>query len=99
MRKEHVMEDKETYEKAKTRVEAKMGFYVHLVIFVAVNILLIIINYTTSPQYLWFKWPLIGWGIGILFHLLGVFVFSEGSPLKEQLIKKEMQRDTRKKWK
>lgn len=93
------MEDQETYEKAKKRVEAKMGFYVHLVIFVAVNILLIIINYTTSPQYLWFKWPLIGWGIGILFHLLGVFVFSEGSSLKEQLIKKEMQRDTRKKWK
>jgi hypothetical protein len=62
MRKEHVMEDHETYEKVKKRVETKMGFYVHLVIFIAVNILLIIINYTTSPQYLWFKWPLIGMG-------------------------------------
>ncbi|UCE79458.1 MAG: 2TM domain-containing protein [Nitrospiraceae bacterium] len=92
------MEDQGTYEKAKKRVEAKMGFYVHLAIFVAVNILLII-NYTTSPQNLSFKWPLIGWGIGILFYALSVFVFSEGSSLKEQLIKKEMQRDTRKKWK
>lgn len=98
MRREHVMEDQGTYETAKKRVEAKMGFYVHLAIFVAVNILLII-NYTTSPQNLSFKWPLIGWGIGILFHALGVFVFSEGSSLKEQFIKKEMQRDTRKKWK
>lgn len=93
------MENQETYEKAKKRVEAKMGFFMHLAIFILVNILLIIINYTTSPQYLWFKWPLIGWGIGLLFHALSVFVYSEGSSLKEQMIKKEMRKDTGEKWK
>jgi len=87
------MENQETYNKAKKRVEAKLGFYIHLAVFVGVNILLIIINLSTSPQYLWFKWPLIGWSVGVFFHALGVFVFSGGSAIKEQMIEKEMKKD------
>jgi transcriptional regulator with XRE-family HTH domain len=34
-----------------------------LIIFIAVNIMLFIINITTSPEYLWFIYPLLGWGI------------------------------------
>ena len=41
-----------------------------------VSILLIAINLNTSSQHLWFKWPLLGWGIGLSFHALGVIVFS-----------------------
>lgn len=90
------MENQEAYQKAKKRVEAKIGFYIHLVVYVGVNILLIIINLRTSSQYLWFKWPLIGWGIGVLFHALGVFVFSGGSAIKAQMIQKEMQKEMKK---
>ncbi len=49
------MENQEAYQKAKKRVEAKIGFYIHLAVYVGVNILLIIINLITSSQYLWFK--------------------------------------------
>ena len=91
------MDDQEAYRKAKRRVDAKIGFYIHLAIYVAVNTLLIAINLLTSSQYLWFKWPLMGWGIGLFFHALGVFVFSGGSAVKEQMIQKEMKKESLKK--
>jgi hypothetical protein len=87
------MENQDAYQRAKKRVEAKIGFYVHLAVYVIVNILLMIINLTTSRQYLWFQWPLIGWGIGLLFHGLGVFIFSGRSPLKEKMIQKEIEKE------
>lgn len=87
------MENQEAYQKAKKRVEAKIGFYIHLAVYLGVNILLIIINLTTSTQHLWFKWPLIGWGIGVFFHALGVFAFTEGSSIKKRMIEKEMKKE------
>ena len=84
------MNDQENYQRAKKKVEAKLGFFTHLIVFIIVNAMLIIINLTTSPHELWFKWPLIGWGIGLFFHGLGVFVIGEGSRIKERMIEKEM---------
>jgi bacteriorhodopsin len=91
------VENQEAYEKAKKRVEAKIGFYIHLAVYVGVNILLIISNLLTSTQELWFRWPLIGWGIGIFFHALGVFAFTERSSIKERMIEKEMKKEALKK--
>ena len=91
------MGNSEAYERAKKKVEAKIGFYVHLAVYVGVNALLIIINLTSSPQYLWFKWPLFGWGIGVLFHGLSVFIFS-GSQIKavkEKMIEEEMKKESK----
>ena len=90
------MENLEAYKRAKKRVEAKIGFYIHLTVYLGVNLLLIIINLTSSPQYLWFKWPLLGWGIGIFFHGLSVFVFSGGrfKAIKEGMIEEEMKKDS-----
>jgi hypothetical protein len=86
------MGDPEAYERAKSRVEAKIGFFIHLAIYVVVNVLLIIINLNTDPEYLWFKWPLIGWGVGVIFHAVGVFFLSGGSMTKERMIEKEMKK-------
>ena len=85
------MENQETYLRAKKRVEAKIAFYLHLAVYIVVNLLLIIINLATSTGYIWFKWPLLGWGIGIGFHALMTFVFSGGSAIKEKMIEKEME--------
>ena len=38
------MSDSEAYERARKRVEAKVGFYIHLAVYVGVNLSLII-NY------------------------------------------------------
>jgi hypothetical protein len=91
------MENQEAYQKAKKRVEAKVGFYIHLSVYIAVNIVLVIINLRTSPEYIWFKWPLIGWSIGLFFHAMGVFVFPGKSAKKEQMIEKEMKKEAEKK--
>ncbi len=84
------MENEEAYKKAKERVEAKLGFYVHLCIYIVVNISLFIINKIASPDYSWFYWPLIGWGIGILFHGIGVLVAIGG--ISDRMIKKELKK-------
>jgi hypothetical protein len=90
------MEDQQAYEKARKRVEAKIAFYIHLTVYVGVNILLVIINLITSPQYLWFKWPLLGWGIGLFFHGLSTFVFVSGKfgRIKERMIEEEIKKDS-----
>lgn len=92
------MENQERYRKAKKRVEAKIGFYLHSAVYVVVNILLIIVNLTTSTKYLWFKWPLIVWGLGLLFHSIGVKFSSAGYSIKERMIKKEMEKYSDHKW-
>lgn len=34
-----------------------------LITFISVNLMLFFINITTSPEHLWFIYPLLGWGI------------------------------------
>jgi len=87
------MEKQEAYQKAKVKVEAKVGFYVHLGIYVAVNALLTIINLSTSSQYSWAMWPLMGWGLAVAIHALRVFVINGGSAIKEQMIREEMAKE------
>ena len=89
------MDDQAAYERARKAVEEKLGFYRHLGTYVVINILLIIINLTTSADYLWFKWPLLGWGIGVAFHGLKVFVFPGHGSFKERMIREQMEKDAR----
>jgi hypothetical protein len=91
------MENEETYQRARRRVEAKIGFYIHLAVYVGVNILLIIINLLTAPRYLWFIWPLIGWGIGIFFHGMSTFFFTDRKfrEIKDKMIEEEIKRESR----
>lgn len=65
------------YDKAKKRVRMIKGFYIHLAVYVLVNILLFLINILTSPGVFWFYWPLLGWGIGLASH--AIFVYGSGS--------------------
>jgi hypothetical protein len=89
------MENNEAYEIAERRVEAKLAFYRHLAIYVAVNVLLIIINLITSPETLWFIWPLLGWGIAIVIQAIQVFVFPTESSLKARMIEKEIEKQSK----
>jgi len=61
------------YQQAKERVTALRGFYVHLTVYVIINLGLFAINMLASPGSLWFFWPLMGWGIAIVLHALRVF--------------------------
>lgn len=38
-----------------------------LITFISVNLMLFFINITTSPEHLWFIYPLLGWGIPLFY--------------------------------
>ena len=77
----HVVETALSQEKAATsRVEEarewrrsrKFGFHWHLWSYLATGGILVLIN-SLTPGPWWFQWPLIGWGIGLVFHFQSVY--------------------------
>ncbi len=56
-------------------VKELKGFYADLMSFIVIIPALFILNYFTSPGYIWAWWVLFGWGIGISIHALTVFEF------------------------
>ena len=81
-----------TYANAKKRVEARMGFYIHLAVYLVVNTFLVVLNLAFTKDYFWSIWPMLGWGSGLIVHGLNTFVFTAESSLKKRLIEKEMQK-------
>ena len=94
--------EEDRYYRAKKKVEKIKGFYANLTSYIFVNILLIGINLSTSPNHLWFYWPLLWWGVGVFFHGLKVFeVFPTfGKDWEEKKIKElmEKEKENREKW-
>jgi hypothetical protein len=95
MRTTNFYEENNSYEFARNRVEELKGFYGNLISYIGFNIFFLLLNLLTSPNRLWFFWPLIGWGIGLFFHAMRVFNYSvfltknwEERKIKE-LMKKE----------
>ena len=88
------MSESELYSRAEKRVDEKMGFYRHLYRFIAVNIILIIINVLFSRGEWWFYWVTLFWGIGLVSHYLKTFVFFEkfDEKYRDQMIEKEMEK-------
>jgi hypothetical protein len=81
------------YQKAKERVAALRGFYIHLGVFVLVNLGLFLRNMISSPDTLWFYWPLIGWGIAVVLHALRVFGGALGSNWEEKKVEELMEKE------
>lgn len=74
-------ENNKDYQEAKKKVEEEKKFYYHLGVFVVMNAFFIILNLATSPDHLWFYWPMLGWGLGLT--LQGVKVFTNVGLSKE----------------
>ena len=86
------MNKEEIHQIARKRIEAKLHFYKHLSVYIAVIFLLFAINYRTSPDYYWFLWPLLGWGIAVVIHAIKVFGDQEGTRIKENMIESEIRK-------
>lgn len=82
--------DRTTVEK---RVDAKIGLYNHLAVYAIFIAALVVINLLTNPRHIWFYWPMLGWGIAILFHLFAVFAFGKDSRLYRRMLDREMLRE------
>ena len=85
------MNNQKTEQTAHQNAKAKVEFRIHLINYIVINAILAVINLTLTPDYLWFIWPLLGWGIGIIFHALNVY-FSPNTSIKERMIEKEMKK-------
>lgn len=79
------------YQRAAKRVEELKGFYSNLISYCLVIPFLAFINLYTSPQYLWFVWPMLGWGFGLSMHALKVYGI--GKNWEEKQIQKILDRD------
>ena len=66
-------------------------FYGNLTSYGIVISFLAILNLMTAPGYLWFLWPALGWGIGIVFHAISVFGI--GKSWEERKIRELMEKD------
>lgn len=88
------------YLEAKKRVKKLKGFYIHLTIYVLVNLMIVLINYQDlKPGESYFKLEnfitLFFWGIGLLAHAMSVFVpqFVLGKNWEERKIRELMDKE------
>ena len=74
---------------ARRRASAKLGWYTHALIYLAVNAVLFVLARQGVTYRPWNLYPAAGWGLGLLLHGISVFVLGAGSGLRERLIERE----------
>ena len=84
------------YRKAKKRVKDKKEFYQHLTSFIGVNISLFVINVVMSPRDIWFIYPLLFWGLALVFHYLSVFGLPGTGKLSAEWEEQEIEMEVQK---
>jgi hypothetical protein len=75
---------------ARRRAGARMGWYVHALVFLAVNAVLAALSFSSGRH--WAIYPALGWGLGLLIHGLVVWVVLGGGGLQQRLVAQERER-------
>lgn len=90
-------EKEEAYLRAQKKVKALVGFYWHLASYVIVNLFLIILIVSNGGELFSFGTfaTAFFWGIGLLFHFLGVYgpAFIFGKNWEQRKIKEIMDKE------
>ncbi|WP_418511434.1 2TM domain-containing protein [Corallibacter sp.] len=81
------------YNKAKKHVQEIKGFYGNLLSYCVVIPFIIFINYKTYWDFQWFWFPMLGWGMGLIFHAFGVFGYAKNWEERkiQEILEKEQQ--------
>jgi hypothetical protein len=77
---------------AQRRARAKLGWYMHAILYLLVNLFIFAISRYGFGQRPWSIFPLLGWGVGLALHGVSVFVLGSGGGLRERLVQKERER-------
>jgi protein-S-isoprenylcysteine O-methyltransferase Ste14 len=77
---------------ARKRAGAKLGWYIHAVVYILVNLGLFAISHYAFGDRRWSVFPLLGWGLGLVLHGVAVFVLGGGSGLRERMVQKEREK-------
>jgi len=92
MRDISLTEYKKTYRKVEKENELRR-FFIHLTAYVLANIMMIIINFVCEPNNIWFYWPLLGWGAGVLFHYMyGIRLLEKRLKTQEAEVERRVRR-------
>lgn len=70
--------DLKKYQEAFRSIEKgkeKTGYFIHLAVYIVVNTFLMYQDYSSNNHFHWSFFPLFGWGIGLIFHSLGTFLW------------------------
>jgi hypothetical protein len=84
--------DAEIERLARKRAGAKLGWYVHALVYVVVNLGMFAAAHWGVTQRPWSVIPLLGWGLGLALHGVSVFVLGSGGAWREQLVQRERER-------
>ncbi len=77
---------------AHRRAGAKLGWYIHALVYVVVNLFIFAISAYAFGHRPWSVFPLLGWGVGLALHGVAVFVLGDGSGLRRRLLERERER-------
>lgn len=88
------------YLRAVERVEEIKGFYSSLIAYCIVIPFLIYINLKYVPQFHWFWFPIMGWGIGLTFQAFKAFAYNPflGRDWEDRKIEQYMKEDNKQYW-
>ncbi len=84
------MESNDLERVARHRVKRKRDLVMHLVLYLAVNAMLVAIWAITGRGYPWFLWPLVGWGMAVVADLISAMM--ELYLPEEQAVERELHR-------
>lgn len=79
------------FRRATERVHARVGFVAHVGVFLAIGLLLLVLNLVTTPESLWFFWPMLFWLIALTAHV--VVLFGPGMRAMERWRDREYERE------
>ena len=75
---------------ARRRAAIRMGWYIHALAYIAVNLFLASLSAMSGRH--WAVFPAFGWGIGLAVHGAVVFMLPGGGGLLERLVAQERRR-------
>jgi hypothetical protein len=85
------LSDEALRRRARKRVDIKIGFYIHALVYVCVNLGLFAWNLYTGGHR-WHVLPLLGWGLGLAIHGLVAFLSLRGDGLHQRMLDSEIRR-------
>ena len=89
------MYQEDKFKRARKRVKAKKGFYIHLSTYVTMGIFFFSMNMLTDPFDIWWPFPMLSWGIGLAIHYFTVFGLPGTKILTKEWEDQEMERELR----
>ncbi len=80
---------KRAYRESLIQYELKI-FKIHLMAYLITNGALLVANLLFTPGKYWVIWPILGWGLGVVFHYIKAV-----HGIEAELIRKEVQAEER----